>query len=935
MPLPLLVDVSPMDTLMDDEFYESLDLYEPKARGFQDVAARHLPPKWTMSRKSIWCMCRPNDVRLPEQGWKIHVSSTPNDAPAVLSIATRLFVRQGTAFKFAIDEFILSLQNGKSWSRGGSGKFITGYPADAAKCRALLDLLCDSLCGYDGPYVLSDRRYKDSRVVHYRYGGFTPRKRLTARGERIHLLRMPGGRLVEDLRKPYFDLPEGVPDLVPDTTDDRDGSTMTLKDGRYVIESAISFSNSGGVYLGRDRRNDSQVVIKEARPFTSMTRNGLDAVALLRKEHRIHRLLEDANVAPRPLDFFRDWEHYYFVQEFIAGTNLRHHMATRHVTIRIRVGRADLRKFFGHYRRLYLKIALALQIMHERDVVFGDVSLANLMVSPDGEEIRFIDFEGAVETGVDLPRPLATPGFTSRRLTGLWTPTRADDCYGLGALMFAGMMPVNNALSLDGRAVERFLGAWRDDLGMPSEYAEVVRGLMHPDPERRWSVTAAIAALRRPREPEKRTGTRTGARRAAARESLRRTVDYILAHGSPDRLDRLVPADPGVFRTNGLNVAWGATGVAWCLKRIDGDVPAWMVEWIRRRLADGTVQDMTAGLYVGLSGVAWGLYEIGLIEEAMTLIDESHRRLESIAECPDLFYGVAGWGMANLKFHLRTGEQRFLDRAVDAGNRLVRARVVTDGGWAWSSFGQIGCSLGHGAAGVSLFLLYLYLATGDTAFRDAVWNGVRFIVSKARVTPDGGRSWLVYEEHVTHTPYHRWGSAGIGAVLLRYRAVHDDPVVEETLKHVVVDCDRKYAVFPGRFFGLSGIGDFAVDMMQFGYQTPRARRICRKVLDGVMLFAIEKRDGLAFPGEGGSRISCDFGTGGAGIATFMHRFLDDAGPAFMVDELIASAGDRKNGMAGSRLAPAMEQPVRRQRRPRISANAVSGDAAPAQGRGAA
>ena len=99
-----------------------------------------------------------------------------------------------------------------------------------------------------------------------------------------------------------------------------------------------------------------------------------------------------------------------------------------------------------------------------------------------------------------------------------------------------------------------------------------------------------------------------------------------------------------------------------------------------------------------------------------------------------------------------------------------------------------------------------------------------------------------------------------------------------------------------------------------------------------MLFAIEKRDGLAFPGEGGMRIGCDFGTGGAGIATVMHRVLDDAGPAFMVDELIEGAGDRKNGMAGSRLVPAVEQPVRR---PRISAQAVSRDAAPAQERGAA
>ena len=57
-----------------------------------------------------------------------------------------------------------------------------------------------------------------------------------------------------------------------------------------------------------------------------------------------------------------------------------------------------------------------------------------------------------------------------------------------------------------------------------------------------------------------------------------------------------------------------------------------------------------------------------------------------------------------------------------------------------------------------------------------------------------------------------------------------------------------------------------------------------------------------------------------------------AGPAFLVDELVEGAGDRKNGTAGPRPDPAVEQPVRR---PRISAQAVSGDAEPAHGRGAA
>ena len=61
----------------------------------------------------------------------------------------------------------------------------------------------------------------------------------------------------------------------------------------------------------------------------------------------------------------------------------------------------------------------------------------------------------------------------------------------------------------------------------------------------------------------------------------------------------------------------------------------------------------------------------------------------------------------------------------------------------------------------------------------------------------------------------------------------------------------------------------------------------------------------------------------------------DVGPAFLVDELVEDAGDRKNGTAGLRPDPAAEQSARRPRRPRISAQAVSGDAEPAHGRGAA
>ncbi len=153
--------------------------------------------------------------------------------------------------------------------------------------------------------------------------------------------------------------------------------------------------------------------------------------------------------------------------------------------------------------------------------------------------------------------------------------------------------------------------------------------------------------------------------------------------------------------------------------------------------------------------------------------------------------------------------------------------------------------------------------------------------------PEGGLTWRAKEGELTFTPYWRWGSAGIGGVLLRYRRVLGDPAYGTSiLDDLLIDTDRKYTIFPGWFFGLAGIGDFYLDLAELGEDREVALAGARKVLSGIRLFQLEREAGIAFPGETLSRISCDYGTGGAGIALFLHRLLHGGGPAFLLDELI-------------------------------------------------
>ncbi len=883
----MLVDDDFPFLLADPLYYEPIGRYRADRSDFAEIVERILPPGWSLKRRNLWYDCDPPSLSLPPQGWKIHLSATVGNSAPVLATAARRLCELAVPFKFVADKTLLFLVNGKRWNRGGAGKFITIYPAHEAQCGDLLELLSRELTGYCGPYILSDRRYRESSLVHYRYGGFKPLKRLAVDGRSTYVVAAPDGTPVDDDRTPFFNPLAGIVDpfAAPDASEP--GDARTLKNGRYRIESALAFSNSGGVYLARDSTTGAKVVIKEARPFTNVSPRGTDAVWLLKKEHRILGQLAGTGVAPRPLDFFRDWEHFYLVEEHVEGKILRSYHAEISLSLRTRPSREQAEEFLGRYRRLFTAIARALAVLHERHLVFSDLSHYNVIVLDGGAEVRLIDFEGAHEQGVDLPTLLFTPGFASARTLEEGSVTPEDDLFSLGSLMLAGLIPINSTLMLESEVYPRFLAAMERDLGLPAPLSRCIRGLLSPERERRPELPRVLEALAcaEPVAPPLLAHPEPVAE--DAERMLQRMVSYLLAAASYEREDRLFPADPAVFATNPLSVAHGACGVALALHRITGGVPAPIIDWMLARPVDPAAYP--PGLYTGLAGIAWSLLELGLAERAAQILamTDGHALLE---RSPDLFHGISGWGLAQLRFFLATGDEAYLARAAGAGRFLLDSRREEDGACWWESAGVVSCGLGHGASGVGLFLLYLYAATGDERFYDIGQRAIRFVAARAIRNADGDLTWRAREGEPTYTPYWRWGSSGVGIALLRYLAVADDPLHADLLSGLFPDANRKYTIFPGRFFGLAGIGDFHLDLAAFGRHREEARAGAERALAGLLLFRLERESGIAFPGESRSRISCDFGTGGAGIALFLHRLRHGGGPIFMLDELLGRSG---------------------------------------------
>lgn len=305
--------------LTHPHFYDAP--HHDRTRGRFPQAGRPLSASWAREELDEWLVCRPTDVVLPPQGWKIHVSACPDNAESILEAVWDYCVPRRIAFKFLPGMDALFLANTKYAHRGSSGKFVTVYPVDEAQCECVLTELGAVLDGRPGPYILSDLRWGDG-PLHVRYGAFADRYCVSADGVLEQAVEDPSGRLVPDVRGPTFQPPEWVrlPGFLgPHLAESR---RTTVADLPYRIEKALHFSNAGGLYAAVDTRTQERVVLKEARPHAGLTPDGADAVVRLERERDALERLSGLPCVPALRDQFELGGHRFLVEEFIEGTAL-------------------------------------------------------------------------------------------------------------------------------------------------------------------------------------------------------------------------------------------------------------------------------------------------------------------------------------------------------------------------------------------------------------------------------------------------------------------------------------------------------------------------------------------------------------------------------------------------------------------------------------
>ncbi|MFD4176691.1 class III lanthionine synthetase LanKC [Streptomyces anulatus] len=802
-------------------------------RSFYAPLRGAVPDGWTRSRRGDWLAYSPDGLRLPPQGWKIHVSAALDNAASVLERVVAHCLEHRLAFKCVPNAGLLALRNAKYADRAGSGKFITVYPpSDEAfpeVCTALMRLLE----GEHGPYILSDLRCGNG-PVHTRYGAFAARFCSGPDGRPVPAVADPRGRLVPDDRGPSFRVPSWVtpPGFLMPHLEAR--AAVGLADLPYTVEKALHFSNGGGVYLGRDTRTGEQVVLKEARPYAGLAADGADAVARLERERAALEQLAGLDCVPAVRDVFEVGDHHFLVLQYIPGTTLNTVFARRFPLARQHPSPELLAEHAAWAAELYGQVERAVEAVHGRGIVISDLHMSNVMVDEENARIVLLDFEAASPAAERRRQIVANPAFVA-------PPDRrgADiDRYALACLRLALYLPLTTLFGIDrtkaaglARDIARVFPVAEETL-RPA-VAEILRDTGTPAPR-----PAPVAA------PDPGDWPRS-------RDAL---VRAITASCTPEREDRCFPGDIAQFATatGGQSFAYGAAGVLYALHSTGAPPCEEAEEWLLRHAKD-PASGSPLGFYDGLTGIAWTLHRIGRTAEAADLLRIIlDQPLEGLA--PGLHNGYAGIGLA-LDDLARTASATDAPALSAAAARCtaLAVRALVDGPPSPRT------GLLHGASGIALLLVRRYATTGDAALLDLAATALHRDLERCRAGDDGE---LLVVEGKRLMPYLGSGSAGIAAVIDAYLAHRPDPALEAAGRALLPAALSAFYVQPGLLRGSAGL------LMHLA-ATPlcdeagRQRAIARHT--GLLgSHALAYGDGLAFPGEQLMRLSMDLATGTAG-----------------------------------------------------------------------
>ncbi|WP_165372051.1 class III lanthionine synthetase LanKC [Streptomyces sp. L-9-10] len=860
--------------IADSTWYEPLDRCDDSASRFA-LSAGELPAGWHREHQGVWEFLRPADSpALPEQGWKIHISATPDSAEKTVGAAWEICQRLGLPWKFLRSRRVVAAMNTKYANRAASGKAVTVYPRTPDELREAVTELDAALSGHPGPYVLSDYRWNDG-PVSLRYGAFTLMWCELRDGTRVPALRHPQGHAVQDPRRPVFTVPEWaeIPDFLADrfATATTQGGDATV--GGYRVIKALHFSNGGGVYLAEDEQGE-KVVLKEARPHAGLDAHGVDAVHRLHIERDILEKTAQLPFMPRLLDSFTSWEHHYLAMEYIEGETFSAWLGRDYPLTLHRPGDRARADFAALAVDLLDQVGTCLSTLHEAGIAFGDLHHRNILIRPD-RTVALVDCELAVPVDSERTAGLGAPGFMDASITR----ARDADLFALGCCQLATLAPltvltvrnpeaVRTLVELAATAFPTLPAGFIDRMTEHLALSAALRPHLPP-------VDARSAAGGEPADGNRADGNRADGNADGERAdaeaaspplsppSSGELLRGLVRSATVDRTDRLFPCDVSGYRPGAaLGLAYGAPGVLLAQLSADTEPAPEHVEWLLQAVRRAPA-DTPPGLYDGLSGATWLLHRLGHPDVANAV----DRILAGpLPASPGLFCGLSGIAHLLLDVGARTEALALASRVRE---QIGRAGALDRPG------------LMHGWSGPAVLLARCAEETGDAEWAEAAVSAVRCDLRHGR-TMDG-----MLQMHSSNRllPYLAEGSAGVAFAAMalpeaQAEAVGADDIVTGAARAGAV----RVVIQGGLFSGRAGLAYF---LSHAAARAPRWAGEADEQLTWLSLHLARHGDSLVLHGDQLMRLSTDLATGSAGALLALEaaknpgrRLLPGAHPTY-------------------------------------------------------
>jgi hypothetical protein len=868
-------------TLADPVFFEDPIRWQEGRHPFPAGLA-DLPPGWRRTRSDGWVVQRPSGTDLPDQGWKIHVSATPRSAESVVAVVARYCLDRGVAFKFLVNPSLVRAFSLKYAPRASSGKVMALYPRDEVELRACLEELHDQLVGSEGPYILSDLRYREG-PLYVRYGGFTARHCTAPDGERVLAIRRPDGTLVPDERRPVFTLPTWVslPDFLAESLAARHQAGTTFG---YRVTEALHFSNGGGVYVATRLADGSEVVLKEARPHAGLSGGGTDAVARMEQEIWALRRLDGVGGVPRVHDVLTVAGHRFLAMDRIPGQTLQQWLAANFPLVGTSATAADLSAYTERALALADRVGELIERVHERGVVFADLHPANVLVDEHGT-VGLVDFEAAFDEAEARTQTMGHAGFTAGGKQG-----KDIDRHALAVLRLWLFMPLTALFGLAPGKLDELAGTAERLFDLPPGFAAGIRSAMAGTSRAEASPVSAGERLSWP-------------------ASLGSMVEAIRISATPERTDRLFPGDIEVFRSGGASFAHGASGVLWALAVTGFGIERAHEQWLLDRAAEPADRP---GFFDGAHGVAHVLDLLGHRVEAAHLVERVGDQVDELADVT-LFGGMAGIGLNLLHLAGKHAEYDHLTAALRLAGRLESAILSGAPHGVDKPPGALGRAkdagshggLMRGWSGPALFLLRLYESTADRYWLDLAVRALHRDLDLCLLAPDGS---LQVDGGFRTLPYLDIGSAGIALVADELGKHVADERVLDCLRPLGRACESVFVMDSHLFNGRAGLMATLARLSR-GESARIEEQQVQNQLEYLAWHSLAFHGHVSFPGDGCSRLSMDFATGNAGVLVAAASVLDPAVPFLPFLSLVGGASPDTSSGSADVTAPVMVSPV--------------------------